>query len=197
MFGYRLRIIKKKDLHEIDVFVNSVMGLWNQCNLFIEYLDKGHFKLDGFMCSELTMRNDSIKSLLDVYMNNMYSLPSANLKIANTTDDLSATIVEVIELVTEFIKNQPPQFNDPSDKFKLMILFHTIIHYLQLIKLYINHDVIRIQSGVDIYDDYKKRKKMLSQSLSSTKDSTTVKYIISSKSDMLFKEKEKRKNEHT
>lgn len=191
MFGYRFRLIKNKEQHELDIFKNSVVEIERQCTSLINYLNAGNFYLDDILCSNITLRVDSIKSLVDIYSNNLYSLPSITLSISNTFDKITEDVTDILETILD-LYSEDSQHDQPFNQSKVAGLFHSIMQHTHLIKLYINHDLTRINMGVDIYADYKKRKKMF-EKYNKPQTVMNIQYILASKSDILFNEKEKKK----
>lgn len=216
-FGYRIKIVKNKDLQELELFEKSVRAINQQANDMINFLHS-NFVLDENACHQFTVDIDGLHKFVDIYVNNKFSLPHTGLNLYHLIDEMRkqfSTIFEVgsqLAKVAEYgirakqeIESGNPMF-DP-DEFQveyddamrvgnetLAKSFKIIEMSLHRINLVIEGDLIKIKLGVDIIDDYKKRQKRLPKN----KDLMTefiVRFKVVQQDDLKYlKKKEHSKN---
>ena len=216
-FGYRIKIVKNKDLQELELFEKSVRAINQQTNDMINFLHS-NFVLDENACHQFTVDIDGLHKFVDIYVNNKFSLPHTGLNLYHLIDEMRkqfSTIFEVgsqLAKVAEYgirakqeIESGNPAF-DP-DEFQveyddamrvgnetLAKSFKVIEMSLHRINLVIEGDLIKIKLGVDIIDDYKKRQKRLPKN----KDLMTefiVRFKVVQQDDLKYlKKKEHSKN---
>lgn len=216
-FGYRIKIVKNKDLQELELFEKSVRAINQQTNDMINFLHS-NFVLDENACHQFTVDIDGLHKFVDIYVNNKFSLPHTGLNLYHLIDEMRkqfSTIFEVgsqLAKVAEYgirakqeIESGNPMF-DP-DEFQveyddamrvgnetLAKSFKVIEMSLHRINLVIEGDLIKIKLGVDIIDDYKKRQKRLPKN----KDLMTefiVRFKVVQQDDLKYlKKKEHSKN---
>lgn len=210
MFGFRISIVKKKDVQDVEMFKNVVFSINDVC----EHL--GNLLANNFELTEYTshlIREDIVKlrSLFEMYLDNTYSLPSASMYIGKELEILSKNVFHIdtirhnantIGLIRGQYKNNIEKYGlDESEEFEdqynkslnasagqLQTTLNAAMNALYLLQSTISHDVIRLIMGVDIYEEHKRRLKR-----NNSPTGMTIKYSLIPEGDRLFSEKEKMK----
>jgi len=181
MFGYRLRLVKKKELQDISIFENVVNEIDRNCDNLGQLLTSGTEMSDkDFIDAKSIIKR--LRSLFDIYTNNKYSMPSNITTVAQALDTLSKKIFHFHDAMRN--QNQLEEMYVSAAKAKLFERFsheelsemsseeiynktHEIVEEFimyqlneALTALYnlqstIAYDVVRVTMGVDIYADYK------------------------------------------
>ena len=216
-FGYRIKIVKNKDLQELELFEKSVRAINQQTNDMINFLHS-NFVLDENACHQFTVDIDGLHKFVDIYVNNKFSLPHAGLNLYHLIDEMRKQFSTIFEVGSQLAKvaeygvraKQEIESGDPTfdpDEFQveyndamrvgnetLAKSFKVIEMSLHRINLVIEGDLIKIKFGVDIIDDYKKRQKRLPKN----KDLMTefiVRFKVIQQDDLKYlKKKEHSKN---
>lgn len=181
--GFDIKRRKKSDLCEVDVFKKTTTSIDDLCTGYIELLKRG-FDLNPESMTTLLDTIECLRSLTEIYSRNKYSAPSAAFKIKDEAskvytstfqfvdtvismkcvDSISSTLSklkaemsdeEIDEMSdNEFVSsmnNSPTMFKQKLDG----IAGHIIIN-LKAIRHTVIFDMTRIQTGVDVIDDYHK-----------------------------------------
>ena len=181
--GFDIKRRKKSDLCEVDVFKKTTTSIDDLCTGYIELLKKG-FDLNPESMTTLLDTIECLRSLTEIYSRNKYSAPSSAFKIkdeaskvyTNTfqfvdtvismkcVDSISSTLSKLKAEMSdeeidetsdnEFVSsmnNSPTMFKQKLDG----IAGHIIIN-LKAIRHTVIFDMTRIQTGVDVIDDYHK-----------------------------------------
>lgn len=216
-FGYRIKIVKNKDLQELELFEKSVRAINQQTNDMINFLHS-NFVLDENACHQFTVDIDGLHKFVDIYVNNKFSLPHTGLNLYHLIDEMRKQFSAIFEVGSQLAKvaeygvraKQEIESGNPTfdpDEFQveyndamrvgnetLAKSFKIIEMSLHRINLVIEGDLIKIKLGVDIIDDYKKRQKRLPKN----KDLMTefiVRFKVVQQDDLKYlKKKEHSKN---
>lgn len=181
--GFDIKRRKKSDLCEVDVFKKTTTSIDDLCTGYIELLKRG-FDLNPESMTTLLDTIECLRSLTEIYSRNKYSAPSSAFKIkdeaskvyTNTfqfvdtvismkcVDSISSTLSKLKAEMSdeeidetsdnEFVSsmnNSPTMFKQKLDG----IAGHIIIN-LKAIRHTVIFDMTRIQTGVDVIDDYHK-----------------------------------------
>lgn len=214
MFGYKLKLVKKKDLQEYEVFEKAVHAIHQQTDEFGQWLYDG-FNLNKETIHQLTIDIEGLHTFIDIYFNNKYSSPTSTMLMFSKIDLIRKTGAQLIDLISKVVKldemkavldkERPDEYDNEETKQeyestieavvnKVKELTRVILIALREINLTIESDLIKIILGVDIMEEYKHRCKRLPKN----KDLSTdffVHFKAISKDDRKFLEKEKIKNE--
>ena len=181
--GFDIKRRKKSDLCEVDVFKKTTTSIDDLCTGYIELLKKG-FDLNPESMTTLLDTIECLRSLTEIYSRNKYSAPSSAFKIKDEAskvfsetfqfvdtvismkcvDSISSTLSKLKAEMSdeeidetsddEFVSsmnNSPTMFKQKLDG----IAGHIIIN-LKAIRHTVIFDMTRIQTGVDVIDDYHK-----------------------------------------
>lgn len=217
MFGYTLKLVKKKDLVEEEQYQKIVMALNTQINDFMNWF-RNDIKIDPTTIDELTLNVEGLHSMIDIYYNNRFTAPSTSINLFDKMDNirkLSSSLVDVIEQYGKMNslmmqnKMHAQKYHiemDPDilDMYKECkedldtnagVIVYKIIGNLKLMHLAIENDVVQLMLGVDVIELYKTRNKRLKQQKSC--DDVTIRLKLQTKSDSQFINKEANKNERS
>ena len=181
--GFDIKRRKKSDLCEVDVFKKTTTSIDDLCTGYIELLKKG-FDLNPESMTTLLDTIECLRSLTEIYSRNKYSAPSAGFKIKDEASKVYTSTFQFVDTVismkcvdsisstlsklkaemsdeeidetsdNEFVSsmnNSPTMFKQKLDG----IAGHIIIN-LKAIRHTVIFDMTRIQTGVDVIDDYHK-----------------------------------------
>lgn len=209
-FGYKIRLVKKNELREYDLFEKSVYAIHQQCNDFGQWLYKG-FDLDRNTANQLTVDIEGLSTFIDVYFNNMYSSPVNSMQMFKALDAIrkhSSNLIDIIGMsmkVNSYVKNinesevDIDYVRDQYDEYRSRLnkqLDHEvdeILAGLKYITVVIEHDLIKLLLGVDIISEHKKRIKRIPKNKDLTSE-FNIRFKVLTPSDRRFLEKEKMKN---
>ena len=217
MFGYTLKLVKKKDLVEEEQYQKIVMALNTQINDFMNWF-RNDIKIDPTTIDELTLNVEGLHSMIDIYYNNRFTAPSTSINLFDKMDNirkLSSSLVDVIEQYGKMNslmmqnKMHAQKYHiemDPDilDMYKECkedldtnagVIVYKIIGNLKLMHLAIENDVVQLMLGVDVIELYKTRNKRLKRQKSC--DDVTIQLKLQTKSDSQFINKEANKNERS
>lgn len=216
-FGYKLQLVKKADLMEYELFEKSVRAIHKQTSDFGQWLCNG-FPLDENTVHQLAVDIEGLHTFIDIYFENKYSSPSCTMMMFKKIDILRKASSNIIDIITEFkkleaikaraneeINNEeltfdPEEFEKNFEKAMNTAMqqlhYHVDVMLLSLkgIHLVIEPDLLKLNLGVDIMKEYKKRCKRLPKDKELSTE-FTVRFKAISKDDRRFLEKEKSKNE--
>lgn len=181
--GFDIKRRKKSDLCEVDVFKKTTTSIDDLCTGYIELLKKG-FDLNPESMTTLLDTIECLRSLTEIYSRNKYSAPSSAFKIKDEASKVFSETFQFVDTVismkcvdsisstlsklkaemsneeidetsdNEFVSsmnNSPTMFKQKLDG----IAGHIIIN-LKAIRHTVIFDMTRIQTGVDVIDDYHK-----------------------------------------
>ena len=181
--GFDIKRRKKSDLCEVDVFKKTTKCIDDLCVGYIELLKKG-FDLNPESMTTLLDTIECLRSLTEIYSRNKYSAPSSAFKIKDEASKVYTSTFQFVDTVismkcvdsisstlsklkaemsdeeidetsdNEFVSsmnNSPTMFKQKLDG----IAGHIIIN-LKAIRHTVIFDMTRIQTGVDVIDDYHK-----------------------------------------
>lgn len=181
--GFDIKRRKKSDLCEVDVFKKTTTSIDDLCTEYIELLKKG-FDLNPESMTTLLDTIECLRSLTEIYSRNKYSAPSSAFKIKDEASKVYTSTFQFVDTVismkcvdsisstlsklkaemsdeeidetsdNEFVSsmnNSPTMFKQKLDG----IAGHIIIN-LKAIRHTVIFDMTRIQTGVDVIDDYHK-----------------------------------------
>lgn len=223
MFGYKLQLVKKSDLVDVDIFKSSVHKIKEIADDFGEMISNG-LNLTQDDCRRLTNFNDDLGLYVDIYFNNKFSLPSNSLSMYKALDEIRKNSKYIIDAICEYNKLQSveekfrdrfgdnPSEADPEyyseinhvaselqrgyQEVNNCLGFSSIniLNYLVMITQPIRGDINRIDIGIDFIKDYKRRKK--EEKKNKNLDSKfKVEYTLNTRSDKEFLLKERVSNE--
>ena len=181
--GFDIKRRKKSDLCEVDVFKKTTTSIDDLCTGYIELLKKG-FDLNPESMTTVLDTIECLRSLTEIYSRNKYSAPSSAFKIKDEASKVYTSTFQFVDTVismkcvdsisstlsklkaemsdeeidetsdNEFVSsmnNSPTMFKQKLDG----IAGHIIIN-LKAIRHTVIFDMTRIQTGVDVIDDYHK-----------------------------------------
>ena len=181
--GFDIKRRKKSDLCEVDVFKKTTTSIDDLCTGYIELLKRG-FDLNPESMTTLLDTIECLRSLTEIYSRNKYSAPSSAFKIKDEASKVYTSTFQFVDTVismkcvdsisstlsklkaemsdeeidetsdNEFVSsmnNSPTMFKQNLDG----IAGHIIIN-LKAIRHTVIFDMTRIQTGVDVIDDYHK-----------------------------------------
>lgn len=218
MFGYTLKLVKKKDLVEEEQYQKIVLALNTQINDFMSWLNNG-LKAEPDTVNQLLINVEGLHSMVDIYYKNKFTSPSASLNLFDKMDSvrkLGSTLVDVIEKYEKMnalmlqnkmhaeahnIKLDPDiieTYRECKDELDtdVGIVVYRILSCLKFMNLAIENDVIQCMLGVDVIELYKTRNKRLKKK-HKILDEVTIKLDLQTKSDSQFINKEAKKNERS
>lgn len=175
MFGYTLKIMKKKDIQQAETFERTVISLYDALNRAMKWIKDE----DGNENDIRILRSifSDISAYVDIYINNKFSVPSGSSSLSTACVDMAQIINKLEEMVRDLnmINSELEDCDETvGDNFsmktkydklletaynaykKSMIILDMIVS--SMINT-INNDYVKIKSGVDIIDDYKRMKK--------------------------------------
>lgn len=168
---------------EVDVFKKTTTSIDDLCTGYIELLKRG-FDLNPESMTTLLDTIECLRSLTEIYSRNKYSAPSSAFKIKDEASKVYTSTFQFVDTVismkcvdsisstlsklkaemsdeeidetsdNEFVSsmnNSPTMFKQKLDG----IAGHIIIN-LKAIRHTVIFDMTRIQTGVDVIDDYHK-----------------------------------------
>lgn len=217
MFGYTLKLVKKKDLVEEEQYQKIVMALNTQINDFMNWF-RNDIRIEPETIDELTLNVEGLHSMVDIYYNNRFTAPSSAINMFDKLDSirkLCSSLVDVIEKygrmnalmmqnkghAEKYGLEMDPEIINTYKQCKeeldtdVGILVYKIVGNLKLMHLAIENDVVQIMLGVDVIDLYKTRNKRLKKK--KLHDEVTIKLDLQTKSDSQFINKEANKNERS
>lgn len=216
-FGYKLKLVKKKDLADYEVFEKSVYAIHQQVNDFGHWLGEG-FDLDENTVHQLSIDVEGLHTFVDIYFDNKYSSPSVSFMLFKKMDDIRQLASNMIDVINESAKLRKvkidaeksinngdvtfdiDKFNEDYNKAaevvdkQLTLIVHQLLASLKCISITIEGDLIKLILGVDIIDEYKHRCKRLPKNRDLATE-FSVHFKAVTKSDRQVLEKEKVKNE--
>ena len=211
--GFDIKRRKKSDLCEVDVFKKTTTSIDDLCTGYIELLKKG-FDLNPESMTTLLDTIECLRSLTEIYSRNKYSAPSAAFKIKDEASKVYTSTFQFVDTVismkcvdsisstlsklkaemsdeeidetsdNEFVSsmnNSPTMFKQKLDG----IAGHIIIN-LKAIRHTVIFDMTRIQTGVDVIDDYHKSIK-----IKNSEYDTVYKFIMCKPHDKNSKDSDK------
>jgi len=221
MFGYKLKLVKKDDLVDLEVLKTSIKSIENITSEFGDFMTS-EIDLDMETIRKITEFNDDLGVYVDIYFNNKFSLPSNSLSMYQVLHTIRRNSMVIIDAINEYNKLQSVE-NKYNERFKndddqdestygehlaiaselqrgyqqvnntMGLAAANIISGLLLISNNVRGDQNRIDSGLDIIRDYKRRKKLkINKEQMDSKFS--VQYVLHSRSDKEFVLKENVKN---
>lgn len=221
MFGYKLKLVKKDDLVDLEVLKTSIKSIENITSEFGDFMTS-EIDLDMETIRKITEFNDDLGVYVDIYFNNKFSLPSNSLSMYQVLHTIRRNSMVIIDAINEYNKLQSVE-NKYNERFKndddqdestygehlaiaselqrgyqqvnntMGLAAANIISGLLLISNNVRGDQNRINSGLDIIRDYKRRKKLkINKEQMDSKFS--VQYVLHSRSDKEFVLKETVKN---
>ena len=221
LFEYKLMLVKKEDYKEYEVFKNLVPKMKEFVDDFASFIHKG-IEIGPDMAFMLTSESNILSTMIDVYFNNKYSNPSSSMMLYKHLSSFQNNTKRMIDL---FIKFEQLQINSLKKREELVELGNSEEHLdeydehiqkiidegikhvsdtatkmlenLRHIKCCILSDYTRLEMGVDIMKEYKRRTKKRSLSEKDFMNEFTVRFKVLSNSDKQFIEKEKMKNERS
>lgn len=217
MFGYTLKLVKKKDLVEEEQYQKIVIALNTQINDFMNWF-RNDIEIHPNTIDELTLNVEGLHSMIDIYYNNKFSAPSTSINLFEKMDNirkLSSSLVDVFEQYGKMnslmmqnnmyaqkhhVEMDPDILNtyneckkDLDTNFSAVV--YKIIGNLKLMHLAIENDVVQLMLGVDVIELYKTRNKRLKRK--KLQDDVTIQLKLQTKSDSQFINKEANKNERS
>ena len=217
MFGYTLKLVKKKDLVEEEQYQKIVIALNTQINDFMNWF-RNDIEIHPNTIDELTLNVEGLHSMIDIYYNNKFSAPSTSINLFEKMDNirkLSSSLVDVFEQYGKMnslmmqnnmyaqkhhVEMDPDILNtyneckkDLDTNFSAVV--YKIIGNLKLMHLAIENDVVQLMLGVDVIELYKTRNKRLKRK--KLHDDVTIQLKLQTKSDSQFINKEANKNERS
>ena len=222
MFGYKLKLVKKDDLVDLEVLKASIKSIEDITSEFGDFMTS-EIDLDMETIRKITEFNDDLGVYVDIYFNNKFSLPSNSLSMYQVLNTIRRNSMVIIDAINEYNKLQSVE-NKYNERFKngdsyddettygehlaiaselqrgyqqvnntMGLAAANIISGLLLIANNVRGDQNRINSGLDIVRDYKRRKKLkINKEQMDSKFS--VQYVLHSRSDKEFVLKENVKN---
>lgn len=220
MFGYKLKLVKKDDLVDLEVLKASIKSIEDITSEFGDFMTS-EIDLDMETIRKITEFNDDLGVYVDIYFNNKFSLPSNSLSMYQVLHTIRRNSMVIIDAINEYNKLQSVE-NKYNERFKdddqdgptygehlaiaselqrgyqqvnntMGLAAANIISGLLLIANNVRGDQNRINSGLDIVRDYKRRKKLkINKEQMDSKFS--VQYVLHSRSDKEFVLKENVKN---
>ena len=211
--GFDIKRRKKSDLCEVDVFKKTTTSIDDLCTGYIELLKKG-FDLNPESMTTLLDTIECLRSLTEIYSRNKYSAPSSAFKIKDEASKVYTSTFQFVDTVismkcvdsisstlsklkaemsdeeidetsdNEFVSsmnNSPTMFKQKLDG----IAGHIIIN-LKAIRHTVIFDMTRIQTGVDVIDDYHKSIK-----IKNSEYDTVYKFIMCKPHDKNSKDSDK------
>lgn len=216
MFGYTLKLIKKKDIYEYGVFEKVVPSLRDQINQFSAWLH-GEFTLNHDTIHQLAVDVEGLKAMINVYVKNKYSAPASSVmlvdgmnRIRQYASQITSIIQEAQNLSTiERMANSALQrgesfdddeYNSCLEEAKQMIgeqittSVTGIIMQLRLMIVNIEPDLVALTMGVDAL---RERDKLYRKTSKGNKyvSGLGVKFLSVPKEEILKHEKEHEENE--
>jgi hypothetical protein len=208
MFGYKLRLVRKSDIRDLEIFKRSVQSIYNQCDQFIEMIQS--FELNHSAVYNIKHNVERISTLVDVYFNNKFSSPANSMQMFNALDTIRTCCSHVFEVIQYSMKiNEsannlsedvdPVEAQEAYDEHRRQITYildkeiNKIIIGLKYIKSVIEYDLTKIMLGVDFITEYKKRLKRIPRD-KDLLSQINIHYKILTPGDRKFIEKEKCRN---
>lgn len=219
MFGYKLKLVKKDDLVDVEVLKSAINHINDTTDEFGEFMTS-EIDLDMETIRKITEFNDDLGLYVDIYFNNKFSLPSNSLSMYQIMDTIRRNSMVIIDAINEYNKLQSVEnkynerFSDSDDDSTyserlaisaelqrgyqqvnntIGLAAANIISGLLLISNNVRGDKHRIDIGLDIIRDYKRRKRLNSDK-EKIDSKFTVQYTLHSRSDKEFLLKENVKN---
>ena len=215
MFGYTIKLVRKRDIVEQEEFEKVTIALNTELNDFMSWL-KNAFTADGDGIKQLTINIEGLHSMIDIYSRNKYSVPSGVISMHSRICEIRKLAAEVTSCVERLIdahdimQSVQSAFTPNGNvDFGMINMYRHLIadgentltkavsriySNLQFIQLSIENDVIQIMMGVDVGELYKSRKKCLKKQ-GDLINRFTIDFGIQSKSDDQFINKEETKDE--
>ena len=201
-------IVKREDYEELEVFkrlVPKMKGFIEDLSTFI----RNDMIIGPDTAFVLTTESNVLSTLIDVYFNNKYSNPSTSMMLYNHLSLFQKNVKRMLELFIKFdelkpVMNKYQENGDTTEELQEIVnegiglitkTANSMIENLKHINSSIMGDYVRIEMGVNIMKEYKKRKQKNSLSEKDFMNEFTVKFKVLSNADRQFIEKEKIKNE--
>ena len=201
-------IVKREDYEELEVFkrlVPKMKGFIEDLSTFI----RNDMIIGPDTAFVLTTESNVLSTLIDVYFNNKYSNPSTSMMLYNHLSLFQKNVKRMLELFIKFeelkpVMNKYQENGDTNEELQEIVnegiglitkTANSMIENLKHINSSIMGDYVRIEMGVNIMKEYKKRKQKNSLSEKDFMNEFTVKFKVLSNADRQFIEKEKIKNE--
>lgn len=208
MFGYKLQLVRKSDIRDLEIFKRSVQSIYNQCDQFIEMIQS--FELNNSAVYNITHNIERLSAVVDVYFNNKFSSPANSMQMFNALDIIRTHCSHVIEVIQCSMKINtsvnnlskdvdPVEVQEAYDEHREQLIcildkeIENIIAGLKYIKNVIEYDLTKIMLGVDFITEYKKRLKRIPRD-NELLSQISVRYKILTPGDRNFIEKEKCRN---
>lgn len=212
MFGYSIKIVRKRDLQQCDVYKRIIPKINKLCKDLIEWVNTFHFDEDHDL-QFIYLSIDTLSAYSDIYMENKYSSPSGAMSLSRSCDrlvrlmaslgKLVSTVKDASELITEINENPNDEHIDSIEDISnececvitdsedsLIEMFNVIKCIAEDMLATLNYETIRISEGVDIIDEYKRREKRFKSNMVGTKYQCT----ILTPADNIFIDQMKRNN---
>lgn len=220
LFGYKLMLVKKDALREYESFKQLIPKMKEFIEDFSDFIRKG-IEIGPETAFILTSETNILSTLIDIYFNNRYSNPSSSMMLYKHLSLFQKDTRRMLDLFVRFEELQNSAniraqklveenneiemdlFEDQLQKltnegFELVRKTALkMLNDLKHIKCCILSDYTRLEMGVDIMKEYKRRKSKHSLSEKDFMNEFTVKFKVLSNSDRHFIEKEKMKNERS
>ena len=216
LFGYKLKLVKKKDLDELEQFDRIVRIINQQVYDMVNYITKLE-KVDIPIQNQLVLDITGLNTFVDIYFHNKFSSPSSSLLMLKMTASIMKHLKGIMNvtgkcasIVKKAKRSQSEDFNcfdDDDFNYRYREIMDdanrlisgyllSIVTDLKNISIVVEPDLFRLVLGVDIIKDYKDRQKRFS----SDKELMTnfsIRYKVITDDDRRFLEKEKYKNEQS
>lgn len=210
-------IVKREDYRELQVFKELVPKMKNFIEEYSYVISQG-IEISSETAFVLTSQSNILSTLVDIYFNNKYSNPSSSMMLYKHLSSFQNNTRRMIDLFVKFqtlqseSANMRNSVNESGDEdaietfesqlksltdegFRLVAQTGTaMLEDLKHIKCSIMSDYTRLELGVDIMKEYKRRKAKESLSEKDFMNEFTVRFKVLSNSDRQFIEKEKLKN---
>lgn len=216
MFGYRLKLVKKDDLRDVEIF-EKVVKYINQQSLdmirYIRQIDNVDIDTQTQMMADVT----GLNSFIDIYYHSKFSSPTSTFMMFNLLDDLRKCLSVLANVTAEcsklsnvcqMAKHAEETGNETFDRaefesiYKKTVdtanqeiyrIFRQMIMDLNNINIAIEGDLFKVIMGVDLIKDYKERHKRFAKDKNLMTD-FGIRYKVITNDDRKFLEKENYKN---
>lgn len=212
MFGYSIKIVKKRDLQQCDIYKRIVPKINKLCKDLIEWVNTFRFDEDHDL-QFIYLSIDTLSACSDIYVENKYSSPSGAMSLSRSCERLVRLMASLGKFVSnvkdageliakinedpdaehinsiEYISNECKSIITDSED-TLIEMFNVIKCIAENMLATLNYETIRISEGVDIIDEYKRREKRFKSNMVGTKYQCT----ILTPADNIFMDQMKRNN---
>lgn len=100
MFGYKLKLIKKDDEYEYDVFAKVVPSIREQINTFMAWIQED-FSLNESTVHQITVDVEGLKAMIGIYVHNKFASPSSGLMLVDSMNRLRQYAHQFISIIEE------------------------------------------------------------------------------------------------